>query len=71
MPYSAYRKMNFAQNFDNGHKKGLLYLAFSSIVLYCVCSGMYGKICKFLQFSPIVRQNLFYFQYGAYILLPM
>ena len=22
-PYSAYRKMNFAQNFDNGHKKGL------------------------------------------------
>ena len=23
-PYSADRKMNFTQNFDNGHKKGLL-----------------------------------------------
>ena len=22
-PYSAYRKMNFTQNFDNGHKRGL------------------------------------------------
>ena len=24
-PYSAYRKMNFTQNFDNGHKRGLIH----------------------------------------------
>ena len=55
---SGTRKLNFTQNFDIGHKKGLSQQACSISVLYCVCNAKSGKNCRTLQFVSKARPNL-------------
>ena len=49
-PYSAYRKMNFTQNFDNGHKRDYHSWPFQALyytVYVVVCLGKIANFCSF------------------------
>ena len=59
-------KLNFAQDFDFEHKKGLSQLTFLSIVIYFLAGAKYGKNGETLPFESKIRSHLHYVQYVAY-----